>query len=48
MQRSLSERILLLDLGFPILLSLTLGSSSIAKLSEGIVVSLALGIGIQP
>ena len=48
MQRSLSERILLPNLGLPILLSLTMGSSSIAKLLEGIVVSLALGIGIQP
>jgi len=42
------KNILLLDLGFSILLSRIMGFSLIAKFSESIVVSLALGIGIQP
>ena len=48
MQRNLYGRILLLDLGFPILLSRTLGFNLTARPSGGIVVNLALGIDTQP
>ena len=48
MPRSLSGRILLPDLGFPILLSRTMGFNLTARPSGGIMVSLTLGIDTQP
>ena len=48
MQRSLFGRILLPDLGFPILLSRKIGFNLTTRPSGGIVVNLALGIDTQP
>ena len=47
MPGSLSGKILLPDLGFPILLFRTMGFNLTARPSGGIVVSLALGIDTQ-
>ena len=47
MSRSFSGRILLPDLGFPILLSRTMGFNFTVRLSGDTVVSLAFGIDTQ-